>query len=57
LWPRGFGHAVDWPSVVIGLAAALALFRFKAGVIAVVLGAGVAGLAARMAQATLFAHI
>jgi chromate transporter len=57
LWPRGFGHPLDWTSVVIGVAAALALFRFKVGVIPVVLGAGVAGLVLRTAQAALFANI
>jgi chromate transporter len=55
LWPQGFGHAPDWPSAAIGLAAAVALFRFKTGVIPVVLGAGVAGLGVRMVQTTLFA--
>lgn len=31
LWPKGFGGAFDWPSAVIALAAAVALFRFKRG--------------------------
>jgi chromate transporter len=44
LWPRGMNGHFEWPSAVIGVAAALALFRFKAGVIPVVLASGVAGL-------------
>jgi chromate transporter len=44
LWPAGFDGAFQWPSALILLAAAIALFRFKAGVIPVVLGAGMAGL-------------
>lgn len=33
LWPKGFGGAFDWPSALIAIAAAVALFRFKRGVI------------------------
>lgn len=49
LWPQGWDGPFEWASVVIGLGAALALFRWKAGVIPVVLGAGLAGLAWQMA--------
>jgi chromate transporter len=45
LWPRGFGAGFEWAAAVIGAGAALALFRYKVGVIPVVLGAGLAGLA------------
>lgn len=45
LWPHGLSGDFGWPSAVIGLAAAVALFRFKLGVISVVMGAGLAGLA------------
>ncbi len=45
LWPQGLAGPFDWASAVIGLAAAVALFRFKVAVIPVVLGAGLAGLA------------
>jgi len=45
LWPRGLGGPFEWLSAAIGLAAAVALFRFKAGVIPVVLASGLAGLA------------
>ena len=44
LWPTGGAGPFAWPSAVIGVAAAVALFRFKLGVIPVVLGAGAAGL-------------
>ncbi len=44
--PRGFSGPFEWPAVVIGVAAAVALFRFRLGVIPVVLGAGLAGLVA-----------
>jgi len=44
LWPQGFGGGFEWAAAVIGAGAALALFRFKTGVIPVVLAAGIAGL-------------
>lgn len=50
LWPNGLSGRFDWPSAVIGVAAAIALFRFKAGVIPVVLVCGIAGLALRLAM-------
>ncbi|HEY9065386.1 MAG TPA: chromate efflux transporter, partial [Burkholderiaceae bacterium] len=51
LWPQGLGGHFEWPLAVIGLAAAVALFRFKLGVIPVVLGSGAAGLAYRLLNA------
>jgi len=45
LWPAGPGGPFDAVAAVIGVAAAVALFRFKAGVITVVLACGAAGLA------------
>lgn len=53
LWPQGLGGRFEWPSALIGLAAGLALFRFRLGVIPVVLGSGVAGLAAQFARSAL----
>ena len=53
LWPQGLAGHVEWPSALIGLAAALALFRFKRGVIPVVLGAGLVGLVFTLARAHL----
>jgi chromate transporter len=44
LWPGGFNGPFEWPAVFIGVVAALALFRFKQGVIAVILGSGLLGL-------------
>ncbi len=32
LWPHGFDGRFEWPSALIGAAAAVALFRFKVGV-------------------------
>ncbi len=48
LWPQGLAGRFEWPSALIGLAAAVALFRFKAGVIPVVLASGLAGLLLRL---------
>ena len=45
LWPLGLPGPFEWASALIGAAAAVALFRFKAGVIPVVLASGLAGLA------------
>ncbi len=45
LCPMGLAGHFEWASAAIGLAAALALFRFKVGVIPVVLASGLAGLA------------
>jgi chromate transporter len=47
LWPGGLSGRFEWMAAVIGVAAAIALFRFKAGVIPVVLAAGFAGLVAQ----------
>lgn len=44
LWPQGFSGNLDWPSALIALAAAIALFRFKRGVIQVLLGCALVGL-------------
>jgi len=48
LWPEGFAGRFDWPSALIALAAALALFVFKRGVIQVILACALAGLALRL---------
>jgi len=48
LWPKGWDGGFDWLSAAIALGAALALFRFKRGVIEVIAGCAVVGLAARM---------
>lgn len=48
LWPNGFGGAFDWPSALIAIAAAVALFRFRRGVIQVLLACALAGLAVHL---------
>jgi chromate transporter len=46
LWPQGFGARFDWLSAAIAVAAAVALFRFKVGVLPLLAAcAGVGGLA------------
>jgi chromate transporter len=49
-WPEGFSGRFEWLSVLIGLAAIVALWRFKSGMIPVILGCGTAGLAYRLLQ-------
>jgi len=56
LWPRGLGGPFEWPCAVIGLAAGIALFRFKVGVIPVVFACAVAGLAWQLGLAAFFAR-
>jgi chromate transporter len=48
LWPQGFGGRFDVASALIALAAAVALFRYKRGVIEVIAGSAVIGLAVRL---------
>jgi chromate transporter len=48
LWPNGFGGQLDWPSALLAIAAAIALFRFKRGVIEVLMGCGLIGLAVHL---------
>jgi chromate transporter len=47
LWPSGFQGRFEWPALVIGIAAAIAVWRFKVGMIPVILGCALAGLAWR----------
>ena len=44
LWPQGFAGTFDWPSAVIAIAAAVALFRYKRGVMEVIAACALAGL-------------
>ena len=48
LWPDGFTGKFDWISALIALAAAVALFRFKASVIRVIAACAVVGLLVRL---------
>lgn len=44
LWPQGFGSRFDWFSAVLIVAATVALFRFKVGVLPLLAAGAVAGL-------------
>ena len=48
LWPQGFGGAFDWPSAVLALAAAVALFKYKRNVIHVIAVSGLMGVCIRL---------
>jgi chromate transporter len=48
LWPQGFGGRFDVPSALIAVAAAVALLRFKRGVIEVIGGSAGLGLAVHL---------
>jgi chromate transporter len=45
IWPRGLAGGTNWFAVIMGVAAFIALYRFKADVLWVVLGGGLIGLA------------
>jgi chromate transporter len=47
-WPQGFSGAFDWLSALLAVAAALALLHFKRGVMEVLLGSALAGLAVHL---------
>lgn len=49
LWPKGLSASPDWISSAIAVAAAVALFRYKRGVIEVIASCAVLGLLARLA--------
>jgi chromate transporter len=44
LWPQGFAGSFDWPSALIALAAAVALLKFKRGVIETIAACALIGL-------------
>lgn len=48
-WPQGFAARPDWPAALLALGAALALLRFKRGVIEVLAGSALAGVLLRLA--------
>jgi chromate transporter len=50
LWPQGLAGRFEWPAALIGIGAAIVLFRSKAEVITVVLACGALGLALRLAH-------
>ena len=45
LWPNGFSGGFEWLPAILGAAAFVALFRYKVGIIPVIIACGVAGLA------------
>jgi chromate transporter len=47
LWPQGFGGRFEWASALIAAAAAVALFRFKLGVLPLLAGSACAGVLLR----------
>jgi chromate transporter len=50
LWPQGFAGTFDWPSSLIAVAAAVALFRFKRSVIQVLAACALVGLVVHLLQ-------
>ncbi len=49
-WPNGFAQPIDVVTLLLSLAALLALFRYKVGVIPVIISCGSAGLAFTLAK-------
>lgn len=43
-WPTGFSSGIDWPSLVLAALSLIAIFRFKVGVITVILASGLLGM-------------
>jgi chromate transporter len=50
-WPDGFSGRFEWFSLLVGLAAIVALWRYKAGMIPVIFACGAAGLIYRLIAA------
>jgi chromate transporter len=55
LWPQGFSGPFEWSAVLIGLLAAVALFRHKVGVIPVIVASGALGCVWQMGSSHLLA--
>jgi chromate transporter len=51
LWPQGFGGRFEWFPVLIGAAAFVALFRYRAGIVTVIGASAAAGLVYTLLQA------
>jgi chromate transporter len=43
-WPTGFDGAFDWRSLLIALAAAIALLRYRQGVVRVIIACALIGM-------------
>jgi len=50
LWPQGFAGRFEWFSALIGIAAFVALWRYKVGIIPVIGGCAAAGLLYALAK-------
>ncbi|ADQ84257.1 chromate efflux transporter [Methylovorus sp. MP688] len=50
MWPQGLDAGVDWVALLLALAAVLAIFRFKVGVIPVILASGLLGMCLKLAS-------
>jgi len=48
LWPEGLSGRFEWFSLLLGLTAIIALWRYKSGMIPVILGCGMSGLIYRL---------
>ena len=48
LWPEGFSGPFEWFSLVVGVAALAALWRYRTGMIPVIFACGAAGLSYRL---------
>ena len=44
LWPDGFDGTFEWFSAIAGIAAFIALYKYKAGIVTVIAACAVAGL-------------
>jgi chromate transporter len=49
-WPSGLSMPVNWFSVLLAIVALIALFRFKVGVIPVILGCGILGMVSNLSH-------
>jgi chromate transporter len=43
-WPNGFEARTEWPAILLAVAAIIAIFRYRANVIPIILACGVAGM-------------
>ena len=50
LWPDGWAGRFDWISALIALGATVALFRYRQGVVMVIVACGLIGLAAALVR-------
>ena len=53
LWPQGLTGPFEWASALLGIAAFIALFRYKVSIIAVVGACATAGLSISLIRAVI----